>query len=54
MKTRMIGNLEVSEIGIGYMGFFHGYGKVPEKAYNIEAIQKAYGFGCTFFDKETI
>jgi aryl-alcohol dehydrogenase-like predicted oxidoreductase len=50
MKTRMIGNLEVSEIGIGCMGFSHGYGKVPEETYGIEAIQKAHDFGCTFFD----
>ena len=50
METRMIGNIEVSEIGIGCMGFSHGYGKVPEEAYSIEAIQKAYDFGCTFFD----
>lgn len=30
MKTRRIGALEVSEIGMGCMGFSHGYGKVPE------------------------
>lgn len=46
----MIGNLEVSEIGMGCMGFSHGYGKVPEESYSIEAIQEAYQFGCTFFD----
>jgi len=50
MKTRVIGNLEVSEIGMGCMGFSHGYGKVPEESYSIEAIQRAYDFGCTFFD----
>lgn len=50
MKKRMIGNLEVSEIGMGCMGFSHGYGKVPEETYSIEAIHKAYEFGCTFFD----
>jgi len=50
MKKRMIGNLEVSEIGMGCMGFSHGYGAVPEEAYSIEAIRKAYDFGCTFFD----
>ncbi|MBD5450987.1 MAG: aldo/keto reductase [Lachnospiraceae bacterium] len=50
MKTRKIGNLEVSEIGMGCMGFSHGYGAVPEEAYSIEAIRKAYDFGCTFFD----
>lgn len=50
MKKRKIGSLEVSEIGMGCMGFSHGYGKVPEEAYSIEAIRKAYDFGCTFFD----
>lgn len=50
MKKRMIGNLEVSEIGMGCMGFSHGYGKVPEEAYSIEVIRKAYEAGCTFFD----
>lgn len=50
MKTRKIRNIEVSEIGMGCMGFSHGYGAVPEEAYSIEAIRKAYAFGCTFFD----
>ena len=50
MKTRRIGALEVSEIGMGCMGFSHGYGKVPEEAYSLEAIRKAYAAGCTFFD----
>jgi len=50
MKTRRIGKIEVSEIGMGCMGFSHGYGAVPEEAYSIEAIRKAYDFGCTFFD----
>ncbi len=50
MKTRKLGQLEVSEIGMGCMGFSHGYGQVPEEAYSIEAIRKAYEAGCTFFD----
>lgn len=50
MKTRRIGNLEVSEIGMGCMGFSHGYGKVPDEVYSIKAIRKAYEAGCTFFD----
>ena len=50
MKVRKIGNLEVSEIGMGCMGLSHGYGKIPERDYSIEAIRKAYDFGCTFFD----
>ena len=32
------------------MGFSHGYGQVPPKAYAIEAIRKAYDYGCTHFD----
>lgn len=50
MKTRFLRELEVSEIGMGCMGFSHGYGKAPEESYAITAIQKAHDFGCTFFD----
>lgn len=50
MKKRMIGQLEVSPIGMGCMGFSHGYGQIPDREYSIEAIRKAYEFGCTFFD----
>lgn len=35
---------------MGCMGFSHGYGPVPEEDYSIQAIRKAYEFGCTFFD----
>lgn len=50
MNKRKLGKLEVSEIGMGCMGFSHGYGQVPEEAYSIEAIRKAHDAGCTFFD----
>ena len=50
MKTRNLRDIEVSPIGMGCMGFSHGYGKVPEEEYSIEAIRKAHDFGCTFFD----
>ena len=50
MKKRKIGNLTVSEIGMGCMGFSHGYGKVPETSYSIAAIRAAHDYGCTFFD----
>ena len=50
MKTRKIGDLTVSPIGMGCMGFSHGYGAVPEERYAIEAIHKAHDCGCTFFD----
>lgn len=46
----MIGNLEVSQIGMGCMGFSHGYGKAPSELDSIQAIYKAYKAGCTFFD----
>ena len=50
MKTRMLRDIEVSEIGMGCMAFSHGYGKIPAEEYSIEAIQNAYAHGCTFFD----
>ena len=54
MKTRRLGNIEVSEIGMGCMGFSHGYGEIPPEDYAVEAIQKAHGAGCTFFDTAEI
>ena len=50
MEKRKLGNIEVSEIGIGTMAFSHGYGKIPDEKYSIEAIRDAYNNGCTFFD----
>ena len=50
MKTRKLRNIEVSEIGMGCMGFSHGYGELPAEDYAVEAIRKAHDFGCTFFD----
>lgn len=49
-KERKLRDLTVSPIGMGCMGFSHGYGKVPEKNYAINAIRKAHDFGCTLFD----
>ena len=48
MQKRKLGNIEVSEIGIGTMTFSHGYGKIPDEQYSIEAIRSAYDNGCTF------
>ena len=48
MKPRQLGNLTVSEIGMGCMGFSHGYGPVPERDYSIAAIRQAFEYGCTF------
>lgn len=50
MKRRKIRSLSVSEIGMGCMGFSHGYGQIPEKGYAEEAIREAFGYGCNFFD----
>ncbi|MBO4669312.1 MAG: aldo/keto reductase [Lachnospiraceae bacterium] len=50
MKKRQLRNITVSEIGMGCMGFSHGYGDIPEESYSIDAIRKAIEYGCTFFD----
>ena len=50
MNTRMLGSIAVSEVGMGCMAFSHGYGRIPEESYSIEAIRNAYEHGCTFFD----
>ncbi len=31
MKHRKLGELEVSSVGMGCMGFSHGYGEVPQE-----------------------
>ena len=50
MEKRKLGNIEETEIGIGTMAFSHGYGKIPDEKYSIEAIREAYNHGCNFFD----
>ncbi|MDK6856605.1 MULTISPECIES: aldo/keto reductase [unclassified Aerococcus] len=45
-----MGHLEVSEVGMGCMGFSHGYGPVPAKEESIQAIRAGYEAGCTLFD----
>ena len=50
MKTRFLRDIEVSEVGMGCMAFSHGYGKIPNEEYSIEASRNAYDHGCTFFD----
>lgn len=42
MQKRKLQDIEVSPIGIGCMGFSHGYGEIPSENYSIEAIQMAY------------
>lgn len=50
MNTRKLGNLTVSEIGMGCMGFSHGYGQIPSEEYSIETIRAALDYGCSFLD----
>ncbi|GGG15599.1 aldo/keto reductase [Paenibacillus abyssi] len=50
MKKRFIRDLEVSSIGLGCMGFSHGYGSGPDRNESIRLIRQAYHLGCTFFD----
>ncbi len=50
MKHRKLGKIEVSEIGMGCMGFSHGYGAVPEESESVRMIHLAYDRGCDFFD----
>ena len=50
MKIRKIRCLSVSEIGMGCMGFSHGYGQIPETEYAEKAIRDAFDYGCNFFD----
>lgn len=53
MKKRILGHcnsLSVSCIGMGCMGFSHGYGALPPESESIRLMRKAYDMGCTFFD----
>lgn len=47
---RKLRDIEVSPIGMGCMGLSHGYGEIPDEDYSVEAIRRAFDFGCTFFD----
>ena len=53
MKTRILGktnSLNVSTVGMGCMGFSHGYGAAPERKESIRLIRLAHELGCNFFD----
>ena len=54
MKKRMLGTIEVSEVGIGCMAFSHGYGQIPSHDYSVAAIRNAFDHGCIFFDTAEI
>lgn len=50
MKTRKLGTLEVSAIGLGCMGFTQSYPPFPPKEDAIRTIREAADLGVTFFD----
>lgn len=52
MKERHLGKngLNVSAIGMGCMGFSHGYGAVPPEKKAMGLMRRAFELGCTFFD----
>lgn len=53
MITRILGKqhaLTVSAVGLGCMGFSHGYGPDPDHEEAVQLIRAAYDLGCTFFD----
>ena len=50
MKSRKLRELEVSAIGMGCMGFSHGYGACPDRAESRRLIRFAHDLGCTHFD----
>lgn len=48
--TRYLRKIAVSDVGMGCMGFSHGYGTVPDHDEAVDSIRAAYRAGCTFFD----
>ena len=50
MEKRKFGNIEVSAIGLGCMGFTHAYGEGPSEEESIRLIHLAYENGCNLFD----
>ena len=50
MKTRKLGPFTVSAVGMGCMGFSHGYGATPSEEESIRLMRKAFDMGCTLFD----
>lgn len=54
MKTRKLGTLEVSAIGMGCMGFSTAYGQIPSEEESIRLMRRAHDTGCTFYDTAEI
>lgn len=51
MKQRILGDgLQVSEIGLGCMGFSHAYGAPTDREEAIQSIEQSFHMGYTFFD----
>ena len=50
MKTRKLEKFTVSSVGMGCMGFSHGYGALPPEDESIRLMRKAFDMGCTLFD----
>ena len=50
MEKRKFGNIEVSAIGLGCMGFTHAYGEGPSEEESIRLVHLAYENGCNLFD----
>lgn len=50
MKTRNLGNMEVSEIGAGCMSISANYGPAADKNQGIKVIREAHEKGIIFFD----
>ena len=53
MKTRKIGDLEVSAVGYGCMGLSHAHGYAMEDEDAIRTVRLAYEVGYTYFDTAT-
>ena len=50
MKTRLLRDIEVSAVGMGCMGFHHGYGPAPDREEAVRLIRYAVELGRTHFD----
>jgi hypothetical protein len=50
MRTRTLGSLQVSAVGLGAMGFSHGYGPGTTADEAVDLMRAAFDLGCTFYD----